>query len=281
MPPSTESSRFRTTDGLTLVHRSWVCEKPRVDLLLVHGYGEHIGRYEQIGRYLSSRGIQLHGYDQRGHGRSDGARVRTPSFDTYARDLTAFVSHLDLPASRPRFLLGHSMGGTVACRYAETMRPPLDGLLLSSPMLRLDLDLPALLVRAALLLAEVVPGLPTVRLDTDLLSHDDAFVESTEADPHYYTGRIPIGTVAAFIRGCRAARRDAQLITLPTLLVHGTADAVTNPEGSRALADAIAHRDVELDLLDDLYHETFNEPAPDGPAVVERWAEWILAHTGA
>ena len=276
MPFSPTTSIFATTDGLSLYQRRWRAESPRAHLVLAHGYAEHSGRYDAIARRVVQHGISVYSYDHRGHGRSEGERVRTPEFDAYVRDLASFHEQLRLPEEAPHFLLGHSMGGTIACRYAELYAPPLDGLLLNSPMLRIGADLPSPLERLALLLGDLVPGLPTIRLDPKMLSHDPDVARRALEDPLHYTGRIPAGTVAAFVRGGRSARRDASLITIPTLLLHGLADVITDPAGSSQLAARISADDVTLVRLEELYHETFNEPPPAGPAVVERWIEWIL-----
>ena len=267
-----------TPDGLRLALRRWRPEGPaRADVLVVHGYAEHSGRHGRLARYLAARGYRVAAYDLRGHGASGGRPAFADRFDRHLDDLGAVLSALDgEPAegsARPRYVVGHSMGGAIATLYALERGLPAAGLVLSSPALRLSDTPPPLLQRLLRLLAQLLPHLPTLALDRTKLSHDAAEVARAEADPLNYHGRLPAATAAALLDATHRIAHAMDRLTLPLLVIHGTADAITDPAGSRALYHRAASADKTLALYPGLYHETFNEPS--GTQVLHQIAEWL------
>src|SRR5262245_5086694 len=107
-------STFASRDGTTLHELTWPASTPRGAVAIIHGYGEHIGRYDQVGKALAARGLTVRGIDFRGHGQSSGARGHIQRFDEYLDDLAALAARCP---ERPLFLLAHSMGGLVAAEY--------------------------------------------------------------------------------------------------------------------------------------------------------------------
>ncbi len=271
-----------TDDGLILHTRTWApagTAPPRGVVVLVHGLGEHIARYERVARRLAAQGFGVVGYDHRGHGQSPGARGGAP--DELA--LCADLGHV-LRAARARFhgplvLLGHSLGGLVAGRYVaeglaldpESWWRPVDALVLSSPALD-----PGTNALQKLLLAVVAPLLPHLAvgngLKVDWISRDPAVVKAYEDDPLVHdriTGRL----------GLFVARHGPVVIaaaprwTTPTLLMWAGADRCVAPAGSAAFAAKAPPAVVRTREWPGLFHEIFNEPEQD--SVLRALDDWL------
>ncbi len=255
-------STFTASDGDNIALQEWPLPegvRPRGGVVLVHGLGEHAGRYDHVARRLNAWGFSVRGYDQYGHGESGGKRGALPSDDRLLVDLADLVdaTRLRLPDGVPLVLLGHSMGGLVAARFVAHKPRAVDALVLSSPALD-----PGLNAMQKLLLA-VVPRLaPNLTLgnglDAGYISHDPAVVAAYRADPLVHD-RIS-GRLAKFIAdgGPAVVARAAQW-TVPTLLMYAGADRLVNPAGSRAFAAAAPKAVVTSHCFEGLYHELFNE----------------------
>ena len=276
---------LRTADGLALHRHSWPLapgasvERSRSTLLLVHGLGEHAGRYAHVARALNAAGWQVEAFDQRGHGLSGGARGVIPASDSLLADLAVVVDQMRGARPGPLVLLGHSMGGAVAARFvAEALAPrpaawsrPVDGLVLSSPALAARLSA---WQRLQLALGErLLPALAQPNgIDARGLSHDAAMVRAYETDPLVHD-RISARLARFILDAGEAVRAAAPGWTLPTLLMWGGADPIVLPSGSRAFAAAAPAGAVTAFEFDGLRHEIFNETERDG--VLMRLTQWL------
>jgi len=256
------SVQFAAADGLVLTRQVWRPEgEPAAVLAVVHGYGEHGGRYRGLAGDMTARGYAVHVYDLRGHGRSGGRRGHLGRFSDYLDDTARFLDAVreDQPG-RPLYLLGHSLGGLIAASYVEA-RPAdaLAGLILSSPFLRLGMPVPPLKLSAARLLSLVAPAVNIGNsLDPAGLSHDRDIVRDYGTDPlnhHVATARWAAEVVAAQGAALSAAGR----IRLPLLLLYGDADVVADPAASRELFERVASEDKTEHGYAGFYHEIFNE----------------------
>lgn len=250
-------------------------QKPRAAVLLVHGLGEHIGRYQNVARRLNERSFAVRGYDQYGHGQSTGPRGGLPSDGRLLDDLVLMVDRTrsDLGKELPLILLGHSMGGLVAARLVALGLCPVQALVLSSPALD-----PGLNAFQKLLLAVVPKIAPNLRvgngLNAELISHDPAAVAAYRADPLVHD-RIS-GRLASFIAsGGPATLAAAPTWKVPTLLMYAGADKLVNPAGSRAFAAAAPRHLVTSHCFESLYHEIFNELDPK--PVFAEFMQWLDA----
>jgi alpha-beta hydrolase superfamily lysophospholipase len=274
-----------TADVADLFVRRW--EPPaagarRGALLLVHGLGEHSGRYDAVARTLVDDGFEVWSYDHRGHGRSPGPRGVLPHPDALLDDLAAVFGALaasgrEAGDAAPPFLLGHSMGGVTAARAATGGWVTPRGLILSSPALKLRLTTLQRVVVGVL--GRLTPdragpnGLPLQGL-----SHDPATIAAYEADPDNHDRLSP--RLAAFMVAAGArARRDARGFRVPTLLLVAGADRLVDAAGAREFADALPAGVGTLHWYDDLYHEVFNEREPDRTQVLSDLRAWLGAQT--
>lgn len=271
-------SDFHGAGGTRLVRRSWPpAGSPRASIVLVHGYAEHSERYAWVGEQLAAAGFAVHAYDLRGHGRSEGPRARVASFREHLDDLDAFFGVVRQEAGAgPLFLLGHSMGGLVAALYAAVRRPAINGLVLSGPAA----EEPGRGVRVVAKVfggvAKVAPGLPTRKLAAATVSRDPAVVKAYDEDPLVYRGGIPAATIAAFPRAIARLYKDAANITMPLLIVHGTADELASVAGSQALFDRVASNDRVFKQYEGLAHEVLNEP--EKATVLADIRGWLEGH---
>jgi acylglycerol lipase len=266
---------FTAIGGRRLFERSWLPDSnPKAAVIIVHGYAEHSGRYQHVAERLVDNGYAVHAFDLSGHGRSDGGRAFVRSLDEHVADLRSFVARVRQEEPRlPLFLLGHSMGGTVVAMFLASGEPLLRGAILSGAGLKLPGG-PARIVETLLsILGKLAPKWPLGKLRSEEISRDPAVVSSYDSDPLVYRGRMRAGTAAALIRAVHTVASRMNRITVPLLLLHGTADKLTDPDGSRELYKRANSRDKTLKLYGGFYHEVFNEPEKE--QVLNDVVQWL------
>ena len=295
---------FTARDGENLALYEWPLDAwademgldaapPRAVVLMVHGLGEHAGRYEHVARQLMRWGFAVRAYDQRGHGESGGARGALPTETALLDDLAEVVDDTRLRGMRlanginapaapqnplPLILLGHSLGGLVVGRFVALKIRPVDALVMSSPALDAGLG-----VFQKLLLAvgrTLAPNLCVSNgLDSRYISHDERVVKAYLADRLVHNRISPrLGQFIA--RGGPATVAAASRWSTPTLLMYAGADRLVNPQGSQAfaanaVAPGVKPGTVTTRRFDGLYHELFNEA--DAAPVFETLGTWLDA----
>ena len=254
------------SDGEQLHGREWPGAAARGTVLIVHGLGEHIGRYESMAAQLNAWGWNVAGHDQRGHGRSSGAPGALPRADALLQDLALVIGTVRASARAPLVLLGHSMGGLIAARFvAEGLQPQpaswwraVDSLVLSSPALD-----PGMSGLQRLLLAVLGRLAPNLAVNNGLkpawISRDPAVVRAYENDALVHE-RVTPALVRFMVDAGEIVRRAAPAWPVPTLLLYAGSDRCVAPAGSRAFAAAAGASRVTVREFKPLYHEIFNEP---------------------
>ena len=294
---------FTARDGENLALYEWPLDAsddteldaapPRAVVLMVHGLGEHAGRYGHVARQLMRWGFAVRAYDQRGHGESGGARGALPTETALLDDLAEVVDDTRLRGTRlangtnaswapqkplPLILLGHSLGGLVVGSFVALKIRPIEALVMSSPALDAGLG-----VVQKLLLAvgrSLAPNL-CVRngLDARYISHDARVVKAYLADRLVHN-RISARLGQFIASGGPATVAAASSWSTPTLLMYAGADRLVNPKGSNAfaanaVAPAVKPGTVTARRFDGLYHELFNEA--DSSPVFETLSVWLNA----
>jgi len=275
---ATAEGAFRGTRARKLAWQSWSPtgdQQPKGVITIAHGYGEHIGRYQHVAERLNAAGFTVYGLDHHGHGRSAGRRGRLalqPAV-TDLGQMIVTVSRARHPGL-PQFLLGHSVGGAIALRYAMAHQDRLQGLILSAPLAAVDGG-PALQMFGRGL-GTLLPGTPVSKVDPRLVSRDNAVVKDYIADPLNHHGPIPAGTARDMIVHAGSLARDVRRITLPTLLMWGTSDRLCPPSGSELVAANIGSEDLTVKPYEGLFHEIMNEPERD--LVLDAIVAWLGTH---
>lgn len=265
---------LKTSDGLTLY--AWTrrpAAPPKGVIALVHGMGEHSRRYDHLTAYWESRGYASAGFDQRGHGRSEGPRGHTPSYDLLLDDIALFLGRVaeELPGL-PIILYGHSMGGNLVLNYAIRRRPAPAMVVASAPYLRLAFDPPAWRVLLARVLRHIAPALSQrTGLDVRALSRDPEVVRRYEADPLVHD-RITTSFFGNVHPAGEAIIARAAELTMPTLVMHGSADRLTSRAASEAFVAASGGK-AQLRIWEGSFHEIHNEP--DWEALAAFVIAWI------
>lgn len=272
---------FKTGSGLELYAQQWVPESAiRARLVLLHGFGDHSSRYAHVAAHLNTAGVAVHTYDQRGHGKSPGRRAYIARFEDLLEDLDTFLawSAEDLSGA-PLFVMGHSMGGMVLTRYAQTRALDAAGLVFSSPFLGFPDDVPKILLTLASVLSAVLPGLPVGAVDNRGLSRIPDVVAAADADPLAFHGRVAARTGAQFFETIQTAEKAFAKITLPSLVLHGEADRVVPCAGGVRLFEGMGAADKTLRLFPGGYHELWNDL--DQESFLDGVTGWIGARAAA
>jgi alpha-beta hydrolase superfamily lysophospholipase len=230
-------------------------------LLFVHGYAEHSGRYESAGAWFAARGCAVHAYDQRGHGRSPGARGHVRRFGDFLDDLDSFAARVRAEhPGLPLFAVGHSMGGLVLASWLTERAPSLHGAVTSGAALALA-GVPSGSRRRALrILRRVAPRLALRRpIGTDLLSRDPEVGRAYLEDPLVFQ-RMTVSLAAEIFDAAQRVLPQAHAVRVPLLLLHGADDRLCLPQGSRSFFEGLITAGSDLRLYPGLRHEIFNEP---------------------
>ncbi|MBK8529042.1 MAG: alpha/beta hydrolase [Rubrivivax sp.] len=268
-----------TPDGLALHLQHWPQPAARARVLIVHGLGEHIDRYDALARALNAAGYAVSGHDQRGHGRSPGGRGAIPAADSLCSDLAAVIDTLQTADGRAPLLLGHSLGGLVAARFvAEALAAqpaswsrPLPKLMLSSPALNPGMNGAQRLLLAVL--GSLAPNLAVNNgLKPDWISRDPAVVRAYVQDPLVHD-RVTARLVRFIVDAGREVLAQAPRWRVPTLLMWAGADRCVAPRGSADFAAAAPSAVLQHQVWPALFHEIFNEPERD--AVVARLVQFL------
>ncbi len=248
-----------------LYYRVWDAPDARADVLVSHGYAEHGGRYDHVARSLNEVGATVWAVDHRGHGRSAGERGDFGDWESVVADFDLLV---DVAAAegggRPRFLVGHSLGGAIAIAYTEAHQDRLTGLSLSAPAIIFPPEI------VALADLDEIPVLPLA----DAVSTDPEVVRAYKEDPLVYQGPPAKATLQNF-GGVQKLIDRLPEITIPVQVMHGSGDLLVTPAAFKTVVAGISSDDVVARLWPGLFHEIFNEPT--GGAVVGALLGWISA----
>jgi alpha-beta hydrolase superfamily lysophospholipase len=273
-------SNWTSSDRVMFYVRGWEPdEKPEAAIGLVHGLGEHTGRYEHVAKVLTDAGYAMVGFDLRGHGRTGGARGHFPSLDAVLQDIhRLFQTISEKYPNLPQFLYGHSLGGLLSLSYAIQYGSKLGGAIITGAGLRS----PLVEQKGKVAMAKILGSLaPTVTIPSGLevagISRDPDVVQKYINDPLVHDkasmGLGKAGLIA--IDMCFARARE---FAPPLLIMHGKADRITYPIGSEEFAKMVSEKnnDVTLKLWDGLYHEIHNEP--EKAEVFKFMTGWLGKH---
>jgi len=268
---------LHASDGLQLYAQAWQPDgDPRGVICLVHGLGEHSGRYAHLAAALGQAGYALLAFDLRGHGKSQGRRGHTPSYDALMDDIATFLAEIEKRyPDIPCFLYGHSLGGNLVLNYALRRRPELTGVVATAPSLKLAFEPPAIQVALGRGMDKIWPAfVQSNGLETQALSRDPEVVRKYQSDPLVHN-RISARLFVGFFEAGQWALDHASQFHLPLLLMQGSADRITSHEASCEFAASVGDA-ATLKIWEDFYHEIHNEP--EQAQVFDTLITWLDEH---
>jgi len=270
--------QFEGVGGIKIFTREWQpAGKPHAVVVISHGLNAHSGLYEWAAEQFTSNGLAVYALDHRGRGHSEGERFFVKKFADWTTDLATFI---DIVKARepglPVFLLGHSAGGVIACGYALEHQDELAGLICED----FAYQIPAPDVALAILkgVGHVAPHAKVLKLKNEDFSRDPAVVAALNADPLIANEKQPSETVAELVRADELLKKSFQRITLPVLILHGTADKVTKPSGSKEFYEKAGSSDKTLKLYEGHFHDLLADVGKQ--QVMADIQTWIDAHLG-
>lgn len=271
-----QTGTLQAADGVPLFYRQWLHPQPQGAVVMVHGLGEHGGRYGELAALFHRLGLSVRIHDHRGHGRSGGARGSVAGSDDYLRDLKLVFDDFAAATQGMPWLFGHSMGGLVAARFATGGLSRVRGLMLSSPALAIRMS-----AFQKLLLAVSTRIAPALAVPTSLpaqrVSHDAQVVQAYRDDPLNH-GKVAARVVNFMLAAMAQVQQDASAFSSPLLLQFAGDDVFVDPEGSRSFFARAPHVDKTMYCYDDAYHEIFNESAVRRKQAQDDLEKWLSAH---
>lgn len=273
-------AKWEVADGTTFQVQGWEPgNNPKALVALIHGLGEHTGRYTHVAQAFTDAGYALVGFNLRGHGKSGGARGHTPSLDVYMQDIRSFFKYLVTRYPElPHFLYGHSLGGLLSLSYTIQYSKGLNGVIVSSAALRSALQEQKVKVAMAKLLGVLAPTITIPSgLESSAISRDPDIVKAYVNDPLVHD-KVSMGFGKAALNAIDLCFARAKDFVPPLLIMHGKADRINYPSGSEDFASLAreTNRDVTLKLWDGMYHELHNEP--EKAEVIQFMIEWLDKH---
>lgn len=249
-----------TVDGF--YYREWAClDEPKGIVLLVHGLGEHCERYNSLGAVLNRAGYDLSAMDLPSHGRSQGKRGHIESFSDFNNAVMKLYELIrQAHPNTPIHLLGHSMGGLIASSVLLEQQDKFTSALLSGPAIQSPQQPPTWQISVISSLAKIAPKLGMLQLDASGISKDPAVVEKYMNDPLVSKEKLSAKFLVEMFATMQRVKEKASTINLPILIMHGSDDVMTAPQGSQLLHDTVSSSDKKLQIYSGLLHEIFNEP---------------------
>lgn len=266
---------YTTTDGLKLHKNEWPVDNPKAIILLVHGLGEHSGRfeYQELAKDLNKNDFSMTSFDHRGSGRSEGLVAHIDRFTQLTEDL-ALVANAEKIDDVPYILLSHSLGGLIATRYLiDHENHPFDMAIFSAPAVKADDSMAPILRKIAPIVSKLFPKLPAAKLAQNMISKDPKVRERYQSDDLIYKGKVRARKGYETMKTMEYIKDKFDRIKLPILIMHGADDKITDPIGSQNLYDGIISADKALKYYEGLYHEIFNEPERE--EVIADVVSWI------
>ncbi len=247
-------------DGLTLHGKKWIVEKPVATVCIVHGFGEHLERYNHVAEFLATINCNTYSYDLRGHGKSEGRRGHSRKYQYLMQDMeellvTARADNTDIPI----FLMGHSFGGNQVANYMlRDQSKEITGVILSSPWFKLAFEPPAMKVKLAGIMNNIFPGYrEKSEMEISHISKDPKEVEAYANDPLIHS-KLSARLFLNIREAGLWAIENAQKVKVPTLIYHGAADQIISHDASKEFAENAGSL-VSFHSLENVYHEPHND----------------------
>ena len=269
---------FKAVRNANIYYQAWLPEgDTKAVLLVVHGLGEHCGRYMNVVNHFVPLGYAVYGLDHIGHGRSEGTREFVERFEDYTNTLTTHYNMVKgWQTGKPVFLLGHSMGALIASCYLLNHQANFRGAVLSAPFIKVSDSISQATITIGKILSVLTPRAGLVTLDANGISRDSEVVKAYVNDPLVFHGKTPVRLGAELLKAMLYVTAKAHRITLPLIVVQGGEDRLIDPACAQILYDKAGSKDKTIKVYEGLYHEVFNEP--ERARVLKDVETWLAAH---
>jgi alpha-beta hydrolase superfamily lysophospholipase len=269
---------FKGVRNANIYYQAWLPEGDvKAVLFVVHGLGEHSGRYMNHVNYFVPLGFAVYGLDHLGHGKSDGEREVIERFADYTDALTTYYRMVKgWQPGKPIFILGHSMGGLITCTYLLDHQADFKGAIISAPAIKVGENISSMTITIGKLLSLIAPKTGVLALDATAISHDPAVVKAYADDPLVFHGKTPARLAAEMLKTMMRVTAETDKITLPFIVVQGSQDKLVDPAGAQMLYDKAGSKDKTLKMYKGLYHEVHNEP--ERATMFKDVETWLAAH---
>lgn len=274
-----QENSFQTPDGLTIHTVYWqaASERQRV-VIVVHGIGEHFGRYDHVAKHLNQAGYHVYGLDHRGHGKSEGTRNHVDNDTQFISDLKQYVDAIKTKHSDSKFyILGHSMGSVISLQFMLTYPDIVDALIVTGTATDVASGVPPILRSVANFIYRIYPKAPIQPPGGDnVLTRDPEMLALADNDPLFYKGWTKTSIAKYVVETGEMIQERAHEITLPILIMHGEADNLTPISGSHIMYERVSSTDKTLKTWEGMYHEVMNEIGRE--EVLQTITDWLDKH---
>ena len=248
----------------------------RGSIIIVHGLGEHSGRYDNVVDYLVPKGFAIYGFDLLGHGKSDGKREFVEKYEDFTETLTNYKNKVkSWQPGKSLFLLGHSMGGLIATEYLIDHSHDFEGAIISAPLITVSDNINKFTIISGKILSAIAPTFGITALDPKAISRDPKVVNEYINDPLVYQGKTTARLSVELLKAIMRVNAEVSRIAVPFIVLQGSDDRLVNPQGAKMLHERAGSQDKSIRIYDGLYHEVFNEPERD--QVLADVASWLNA----
>jgi alpha-beta hydrolase superfamily lysophospholipase len=269
---------FKSIRNLSIYYEAWLPDGDvKAILLLVHGNGEHCGRYTNIVNKFVPLGYAIYGMDHIGHGKSEGEREMVKTFDDYLEPLSTYFKMVKVwQPVKPIFLFGHSQGGLIALDYLFDHQAEFRGAIISAPAIKIPNTISSMTISIGKMLAAIAPKAGVLALDISGLSHDPSVVKAYADDPLVFHKKIPARLAAEILKTMTKVTANLGKISLPFIVVQGSEDRLVDPAGATVLYEHAGSIDKTIKIYEGFYHEIHNEPERDRE--FKDLEAWLSAH---
>jgi acylglycerol lipase len=269
---------FKGVRNTNIYYQAWLPARDvKAVLLVVHGLGEHSGRYMNVVNHFVPLGYAVYALDHIGHGKSDGDREIVATFEDFTDTLTIYFNMVkNWQKDKPVFLLGHSLGGAIVSYYLLDHQADFKGAIISAPTVKIGDNISVLTIIMSKTLSKLAPKIGVMALDATTISKDPAVVQAYVNDPLVFHGKTPARMGAEMLSAMQRISAEAGRITLPIIIVQGGDDKLVDPAGAQMLYDMASSTDKTLEIYHGMYHEVFNEP--NRLRVLKDVETWLETH---
>lgn len=269
---------FKGARNCNIYYQAWLpAGDVKAVLFVVHGLGEHSGRYMNVVNHFVPLGYAVYGLDHIGHGKTEGPKEIIERFDDFTQTLTIYYNMVaGWQAGKPIFILGHSMGGLIVTHYLLDYQANFRGAVISAPSIKVSDSISPATVTMGKILSVLAPKAGVLALDASAISRDPQVVAAYANDRLVFHGKTPARLAAEMLKAMQRVTAEVSKITLPFIVLQGSEDKLIDPAGAKMLYDRASSKDKTIKIYEGLYHEVFNEP--ERARVLKDVETWLDVH---